>query len=205
MGKTNRRRRNQGEPPALSEGNETTTPHVAYYYGSDSDRRAFFVVLGFNQCVSDLKARRLAIQEKIKRISASPVPDLLAEQLLAVSEAISLIQKDIKDRHDNPRTLLIDWSHCSNCGQGKGEVVLHAKKIGVCPLCQKDAYCSRECQRQHWKEGGHRQSCPRVPQPKGFLIYRNCAQVETMKKAVGGTKISWEVVNSQLCEDIFTL
>ncbi len=45
---------------------------------------------------------------------------------------------------------------CSCCGAETGE---GGKKLQVCSKCHRKAYCSAACQRQDWKEGGHKLSC----------------------------------------------
>ncbi len=45
---------------------------------------------------------------------------------------------------------------CSCCG---AEAAEGGKKLQVCSTCHRKAYCSADCQRQDWKEGGHKRSC----------------------------------------------
>jgi hypothetical protein len=50
-------------------------------------------------------------------------------------------------------------------GVGGGLVCAHCKKVGEldtmkrCGRCRRACYCSVECQRLHWKRGGHKQVC----------------------------------------------
>lgn len=44
---------------------------------------------------------------------------------------------------------------CSNCNKSTSE----AGSRKYCGRCRKAAYCSEECQKQHWKSGGHKQEC----------------------------------------------
>ena len=44
-------------------------------------------------------------------------------------------------------------------------VVCGKASIVGCNRCMFTYYCSRECQMQHWYEGGHDKSCPRKPLP----------------------------------------
>ena len=37
-------------------------------------------------------------------------------------------------------------------------VDLH-EDFDMCPLCFQLGYCSRKCQKRHWKEGGHKAAC----------------------------------------------
>ncbi len=46
---------------------------------------------------------------------------------------------------------------CSCCGAEAAEN--GGKKLQVCSKCHRKAYCSPTCQRQDWKEGGHKRSC----------------------------------------------
>lgn len=41
---------------------------------------------------------------------------------------------------------------CANCGQA-------VEKLMRCARCYVTLYCGRECQKQHWKKGGHREKC----------------------------------------------
>jgi hypothetical protein len=41
---------------------------------------------------------------------------------------------------------------CDGCGQT-------AVELKKCSRCRAAAYCSRECQVRHWREGGHKREC----------------------------------------------
>ena len=43
---------------------------------------------------------------------------------------------------------------CAACGKADPGV-----KLKKCGHCGKVSYCSVDCQRQHWKQGGHKQAC----------------------------------------------
>ncbi len=45
---------------------------------------------------------------------------------------------------------------CDCCG---AEAAESARRLQVCSTCHRRAYCSAACQRQDWKEGGHKLSC----------------------------------------------
>jgi hypothetical protein len=48
---------------------------------------------------------------------------------------------------------------CARCGaseRSNNAPLLH------CGRCKSAAYCGRECQAQHWKEGGHKKACAQV-------------------------------------------
>lgn len=44
---------------------------------------------------------------------------------------------------------------CSGCGR-------QATSLKKCSRCRVAAYCSRACQVQHWKKGGHKQQCAQL-------------------------------------------
>ena len=53
---------------------------------------------------------------------------------------------------------------CALCGGGGGEPQLNNNsRLSVCSRCRTVWYCSRECQKAHWKHGGHKDVCV----PKG--------------------------------------
>lgn len=45
---------------------------------------------------------------------------------------------------------------CANCGTFNAA---SGRGLDVCGGCRRRAYCSRACQMQHWKVGGHKQEC----------------------------------------------
>ncbi len=77
------------------------------------------------------------------------------ETLTAAEEDKRLFPRDVHERYlkhsRKPRS-----STCSCCGAEAAEI---GKKLQVCSKCHRKAYCSAACQRQDWKEGGHKRSC----------------------------------------------
>ena len=47
---------------------------------------------------------------------------------------------------------------CSTCGKPKTPL----RPLKPCKLCHTVQYCGRDCQLQHWKEGGHRKACKKL-------------------------------------------
>jgi TPR repeat protein len=47
---------------------------------------------------------------------------------------------------------------CSTCGKPKTPL----RPLKPCKLCHTVQYCGRECQINHWKEGGHRKECKKL-------------------------------------------
>jgi MYND finger len=51
-------------------------------------------------------------------------------------------------------------TQCSFAGcQSKTVETRHSKRLHRCTGCSVAYYCSRECQKQDWKSGGHKQTC----------------------------------------------
>jgi uncharacterized protein len=47
---------------------------------------------------------------------------------------------------------------CSTCGKPKTPL----RPLHPCKLCHTVQYCGRDCQLNHWKEGGHRRECKKL-------------------------------------------
>ncbi len=50
---------------------------------------------------------------------------------------------------------------CSNC-----QVAEQKEQFKICSGCKKTRYCSRECQVNHWKNGGHKADCKATKEKK---------------------------------------
>lgn len=48
---------------------------------------------------------------------------------------------------------------CAACQQ----VHIRTPEVGTCGKCLNTHYCNRDCQRMHWRTGGHRETCPGQP------------------------------------------
>ena len=51
-------------------------------------------------------------------------------------------------------------SRCSACGKPKSKY----QKLKKCSRCHAVQYCNTECQKKHWKIGGHKKECKRLKQ-----------------------------------------
>ena len=47
---------------------------------------------------------------------------------------------------------------CAGCGGTPSA----GAKLQACGRCMSVHYCSAECQAKHWREGGHKEACPRL-------------------------------------------
>ena len=63
-------------------------------------------------------------------------------------------------RHPRGVAHTADAVACSGCGR-------QAMQLRKCSGCRHAAYCSRECQVRHWKEGGHRRECAHLAAAAG--------------------------------------
>ena len=51
-------------------------------------------------------------------------------------------------------------SRCSACGKPKSKY----QKLRKCSGCHAVQYCNTECQKKHWKIGGHKKECKKLKQ-----------------------------------------
>ena len=68
--------------------------------------------------------------------------------------ALQLLQMVDKREGRTTPTILC----CSTCGKPKTPL----RPLKPCKLCHTVQYCGRECQVQHWKQGGHRKECKKL-------------------------------------------
>lgn len=93
---------------------------------------------------SPLEGSRAGSQAHTARVStACPMDSKRQNELAAAGPSIQTGYKtDVR-------------APCFRCKQ----FVIHVKRCSKCRVAQ---YCSRECQKKHWKEGGHKQQCKRL-------------------------------------------
>jgi TPR repeat protein len=58
------------------------------------------------------------------------------------------------------RTTTTSSSRCSACGKPKSKY----QKLRKCSGCHAVQYCNTECQKKHWKIGGHKKDCKKLKQ-----------------------------------------
>ena len=71
-------------------------------------------------------------------------------------EAAAMLR--ILDDHASGRTPAQDFCSCGACGK---EPSATGKRLQVCAGCRSVSYCSKQCQREHWKNG-HKAECERL-------------------------------------------
>ena len=59
---------------------------------------------------------------------------------------------------DITKTVYMGAITCAACGKQEQA----GEKYAKCAGCKRVVYCTRGCQKQHWKQGGHRQECNQV-------------------------------------------
>lgn len=124
-------------------------------------------------------------------LSQMPMDHPGRQQMEQRKEAIDDLTKIVFKAHNrsdrnSKKILNVDCRICDNCKAGNDNSTISKKPLGTCPYCKGPFYCNRACQRQHWKEGGHREACPRTAVPNGLFISQIQDEVAIFKAAVGG-------------------
>jgi len=84
---------------------------------------------------------------------------------------------------------------CGNCSAPKGSV--SAPKLSACSRCGLVVYCSRDCQRAHWK-ANHREHC--IAKAERASMLQNSVEVdEGASSSTGDTAITTE--KCAICHD----
>jgi len=63
---------------------------------------------------------------------------------------------------------------CSTCDKPKTPL----RPLHPCKLCHTVQYCGRECQVNHWKEGGHRSECKKLREAAAAAAEKNPVQMK---------------------------
>ena len=95
----------------------------------------------------------------VQLAGASKVGTTLATTATAGGRCISTAAAD-KRRHAPITSCGRHQQACSSCGElrvGVGTLANHQWK--QCARCKQAFYCSRDCQLEHWKRGGHKREC----------------------------------------------
>jgi len=100
--------------------------------------------MGSNEHIRDV----LALASRgVEKISVELFGSRLQRSLLPLPFAV--------DGLDN---LLASTCDCPDCGKEPAAAAAGAVALKVCSRCKLTSYCSKECQRKHWKE--HKTNCP---------------------------------------------
>jgi hypothetical protein len=83
---------------------------------------------------------------------------------------------------------------CDNCGPTKGKPCTF-----VCGRCCVACYCSKECQRNHWKTG-HSSDCDQMVISKATASYEEELKQAKREACTSETKAS-ELLEAQIRED----
>jgi len=95
-------------------------------------------------------------QEVIKNIMADAKNGTLEKKVTAMAMAT---KKDDEERERNSMLF------CGNCKIGHEALLETGRELLLCSGCQKTKYCSKECQRADWKNGGHKMMCKIMKNP----------------------------------------
>ena len=132
---------------------------------------------GYAQFLAEYKKnpKKLKMKEAIREVNrhatnynsswlGHPVPfrplefDIARHRMLMKAMLAGPSVKSRKGMHANfhdgngPDHYRESFKGCDNCGD-------RLKALSSCADCGKAYYCSRECQVEHWKKGGHREAC----------------------------------------------
>jgi TPR repeat protein len=78
-----------------------------------------------------------------------------------VEQSYSIARKWwIKAADQGQEDAIDDLSRCSACSKPKSKY----QKLRKCSGCHAVQYCNTECQKKHWKIGGHKNECKQLKQ-----------------------------------------
>ncbi|EOD29378.1 hypothetical protein EMIHUDRAFT_449892 [Emiliania huxleyi CCMP1516] len=79
------------------------------------------------------------------------------ERLAAAAREAAFLSNDSFDDALSEDTVLVECDACAWCGT----LAAPSRALSRCGKCQRVAYCSKECQRQHWRAdgGNHKARC----------------------------------------------
>jgi len=72
----------------------------------------------------------------------------------ALQKACPLCRAELPSQYDASAT-----KRCASCGNEKGP---NGAPLVNCANCKLVFYCGRDCQRAHWKNGGHKAACAQL-------------------------------------------
>ncbi|KAJ7761176.1 hypothetical protein DFH07DRAFT_957254 [Mycena maculata] len=145
------------------------TKHVCYLLKFLASTTVYYSVLaeieGMSQGLNEI------LDENDPVITQSPVFD--AWRTFTESAAERQKMKQLFDSDEAPSSLVCDNTECSKVSEKSG--------FKRCAGCKYTSYCSRDCQKRDWKEGGHREECHKNRLAKSsLLVKRNRAFLLTL-------------------------
>ncbi|KZV65130.1 hypothetical protein PENSPDRAFT_690127 [Peniophora sp. CONT] len=90
------------------------------------------------------------------RLSDIPDYQVLVKSWLLLGKALGLEETTERDQRGAQSKHLCSWVQC------RFHVEPSPTQMSACAGCGDVKYCSRDCQRQDWKQGGHRTQCRRL-------------------------------------------
>lgn len=70
---------------------------------------------------------------------------------------------------------------CANCAAPQGT---HSAVLKLCSKCKLAAYCSRNCQLQHWRDGGHKRFCLAPPERAQPPVVEEFVRKDTSQECI---------------------
>ncbi|KAF8186137.1 hypothetical protein K438DRAFT_1973504 [Mycena galopus ATCC 62051] len=140
------------------------TEHVCALFNFLASTRVYYSVLAEIEGMSPALDKILDQNDPV--IMRSPVFD--AWKTFTESAAERQKMKQRFDSDESPSSLACDNTECNK--------IFEKSKFKRCAGCKYMSYCSRDCQKRDWKEGGHREECQKNRlTTSGLLVKRNRA------------------------------
>lgn len=95
----------------------------------------------------------------------------MARKKIGRKEAKKRVKNIDKEKKIDEFLTTDETTKCSNSTCSNKET--DGKKFSACSICKQAKYCCKECQIQHWKEGGHKDKCKILKQSKDRLLGYN--------------------------------
>jgi hypothetical protein len=137
------------------------------------------------------KTSRECLDRAAAAVGPSPVGDAIRE-IAALADIFDVMResKTTIDQADPGAPVEnVQANMCRGCGKREIEKdgdTFRRIKMNKCSGCRQAHYCSKECQRKDWKEGGHKQVCLAIQKSfestPGLRVSDNSKTMVTMKE-----------------------
>ena len=140
---------------AADKGDEVAQSNVGncYYYGDGVERDITLAIKYYTSSADQGYEKAIRILAVVLINEAKKELKYMFQAIYRTKDALKIIKESDKGFTEFKDFLELSKSYCGGCGAE------NKSKLLTCGRCKFIYYCNVNCQKKHWKEGGHKQEC----------------------------------------------